>query len=246
MTTPDQSENDRSRDQLLAGEYVLGVLPLDQRRRVEDRIVRDAAFAAMVMRWQENLSSDFDAEYGEERPPKGVYARIEKRVFAQNGFGNELARGGWWNSLLLWRGLSFASIALLVTYASLSTGWIGGPVGGSAPGKQLVAEMSGEGNAFGLRARYDGASGRLQLTPVAATTAERRSLELWLVPGSGEEAISLGILPESGSDTIEVPAGHRKRVENGASFAVSLEPLGGSPTGHRTGPVLAVGKIRDL
>lgn len=70
MTTPDQSENDRSRDQLLAGEYVLGVLPLDQRRRVEDRIVRDAAFAAMVMRWQENLSSDLDAEYGEERPPK--------------------------------------------------------------------------------------------------------------------------------------------------------------------------------
>ena len=48
MTSSDRSSGDRSRDEVLAGEYVLGVLSLDDRRKVEARIVLDADFAAMV------------------------------------------------------------------------------------------------------------------------------------------------------------------------------------------------------
>lgn len=45
MTTGDQSGGMHARDEILAGEYVLGVLPLEKRREVERRIQDEEAFA---------------------------------------------------------------------------------------------------------------------------------------------------------------------------------------------------------
>lgn len=246
MTTPEQSEGDRSRDELLAGEYVLGVLSLADRKRVEARIARDRTFAAIVLRWQENLST-FDDEYEDEMPPQRVYAGIETRLFSakpspRRTFAQELrTTGGWWNSLALWRGMSFASLALLITYASLQSGWIGanGP-----PRSPLVAEMTGENTSMVLMARYEPGSGRLHLTPVAARGEAERSLELWMVPGGNDPAISLGVLPQTGEGAVVIPAEMRERMGEGMTLAVSLEPFGGSPSGQPTGAVLAVGKTR--
>ena len=62
MTSPDQSKGGRSRDEVLAGEYVLGVLSYQDRRVVEERMRRDRQFAAIVSRWEANLSA-FADEY---------------------------------------------------------------------------------------------------------------------------------------------------------------------------------------
>lgn len=242
MTTPQQSEGDRSRDELLAGEYVLGVLSQADRQRVEARIGRDRAFAAIVARWQENLS-DFNEEYDDELPPTHAYRKIEARLFPRNAFERELlSAGSWWNSLFLWRGLAFGSLALLVTYVSLQTGWISG----APASRPLVAEMTGANNAaYNLMAQYDAGNGRLRLTPVAARTADQHSLQLWLVPGSGNP-LSLGVLPQSGDGSLDIPADLRPRLGEGVTFAISVEPFGGSPTGQPTGPVIASGKARNL
>ncbi|WP_117195392.1 anti-sigma factor [Rhizobium terrae] len=243
MTTPEQSEGDRSRDELLAGEYVLGVLSQADRLKVEARLARDKSFARIVARWQENLA-EFNDEYDDVMPPANTYSKIEARLFPQNSFARELAAAGsWWNSLLFWRGLAFASLALLITYVSLQSGWIGG----GAPSRSLVAQMAGdEGAAISLLAQYDAGSGRLQLTPVAAKTADQRSLQLWLVPDGGNPAISLGVLPQSGGGAVEIPSDLRPRLKDGVTFAVSVEPFGGSPTGQPTGPVIASGLARNL
>lgn len=243
MTTPQQSEGDRSRDELLAGEYVLGVLSLADRKRVEARIARDRAFAAIVARWQENLA-DFNEEYDDEMPPAHAKARIEARLFPQSTFSRELASAGsWWNSLLLWRGLALASLALLVTYASIQSGWISG----APASRPLVAEMSGMGNpAVSLLAQYDTGNGRMRLVPVAAKAVDQHSLQLWLVPGGSNPAVSLGVLPERGDGTLEIPSNLRPRLGEGVTFAVSIEPFGGSPTGQPTGPVIASGTARNL
>lgn len=239
MTTPGQSEGDRSRDEVLAGEYVLGVLSQADREQVEARVARDRAFAAIVARWQENLA-DFNEDYADVTPPADVYARLEARLFPERSFAQELASaGGWWNSLLLWRGIAFASLAALITYVSLETGWIGG-----RPAEPLVAELAGQGNAMGLMARYDAASGRMQITPVAAAAADQRSLQLWLVPGGNDPAVSLGILPQTGEGTVDIPAELRPRLGEGVTLAVSVEPFGGSPTGAPTGAVIAAGQAR--
>jgi anti-sigma-K factor RskA len=243
MSRPEQSEGDRSRDELLAGEYVLGVLSQADRAKVEARLAQDRTFARIVARWQENLA-DFNDDYLDEAPPAAVYSRLEARLFgAQSAGGRSFAAevaaaGSWWNSLLLWRGLSFASLALLITYVSLQSGWIGG----KAPSQPLVAQMSSTTGNINLLAQYDASSGRLQVSPVASKPNERRSLELWLVPDSTTLPISLGVLPEEGNGVVEIPAELRARVRDGVTFAISLEPFGGSPTGQATGPVIAAGQ----
>ncbi|MDY6960978.1 MAG: anti-sigma factor, partial [Pseudomonadota bacterium] len=116
MTTPDNSEGDRARDEVLAGEYVLGVLSLRDRIAVENRMERDRAFAAIVARWQGNLS-EFDHDYVPVAPPAAVFSTIEQRLFAPRGNKHSGGIGGLWNSLVLWRGATVASLALLLAFA---------------------------------------------------------------------------------------------------------------------------------
>lgn len=118
MTGPMESKGDRSRDQLLAGEYVLGVLSPEARRHVEIRISRDRSFARMVSHWQRNLST-LEEDYLPERPQ--LFMPPPRRMtVSQLGSGN---LGGFmrraWSSLLLWRSVALVSLAVLLTYLVL-------------------------------------------------------------------------------------------------------------------------------
>ena len=67
------------------------------------------------------------------------------------------------------------------------------------------------------------------------------ALELWMIP-NGHKPISLGLLPQQGQKTIVVlETLAAELVKSG--LAVSLEPIGGSPTGQPTGAVLYQGKV---
>lgn len=235
MTTPDQSKGDRSRDEVLAGEYVLGVLGADARLKVEARIRRDRQFAAIVHRWEENLS-EFSDEYGVELPPPEAFSAIESRLFGEVPRGNRSGLGSLWNSLAVWRLLTLASVLAAVTLATTEFRAWNTP----APGRLLIAEMAGKDQAVSLVARYDDQSGRLRVTPVATGDAQTKSLELWLIEGT-DPARSLGILPQTGEGELIVPADMRGYLKQGVVLAVSLEPFGGSPTGQATGPIVALG-----
>ena len=237
MSTPDQSKGDRSRDEVLAGEYVLGVLSGAERQKVDARLRHDRHFAAMVKRWEENLTQ-FNDDYAEASPPDQLFSKIEDRLFASPATV-AAAQGSLWNSLVLWRGLSFASIAALGLVFGLDYAEQIRPKREAA----LTADLAGEDQAIALHASYDGTSGRLSVTPVASGGADEQSLELWLVEG-GQAPISLGVLPQTGQGELDVPEELRARLTEGVVLAVSLEPFGGSPTGKATGPVVALGEVR--
>lgn len=239
MSTQEPDNGDFPRDEVIAGEYVLGVLSADDRRKVEARLSRDSNFAAMVNRWQDNLAS-FDDEYETMAPPPRVLSAIEQRLFP----AETKPAGGFasvWNSLLLWRGLSIASLGAIAAFLVVD----GGYLQQRPTSTPLVAEMKGEGSSITLVAQYDGADGRLKVTPVAARETEERSLELWLIEGSNPP-ISLGVLPQTGEGELVIDPKLRPKLGAGAVLAVSLEPFGGSPTGQATGPVLALGEARNL
>ena len=236
MTTPDQSKGDRSRDEVLAGEYVLGVLGVEDRLQVEERLRHDRSFATIVRRWEDNLSQ-FNEDYGVELPPEALFARIEEKVFGQpERSAGWSVLGALWNSLALWRGLAFAGVAVAAVVAGTEAGLWDRPPGD----EPLVAEMAGKDSAISLVARYDSGSGRLKVTPVATGAQQRKSLELWLIEGEAEPR-SLGVLPHTGEGEIIVPDSLRGRFAEDVILAVSLEPFGGSPTGQATGPVIALG-----
>lgn len=236
MSTQDPESGDSRRDQVIAGEYVLGVLSADDRRKVEARMVLDRAFAAMVKHWQNNLSS-FDERYEPLPPSPQVFTAIERRIFAEQPTA---AAGGFWNSLAFWRILALASVAGFVTIATFASGILE-PVNQT---RSLVAELAGEGSAaINLLAQYDTSTGALKVTPVAARQAEAKSLEVWLIEGDNP-AKSLGVLPQTGEGEIVIAPELRAKVGEGVTLAVSVEPFGGSPTGSATGPVVAAGKTR--
>lgn len=244
MTTPDQSSRDPRRDEVIAGEYVLGVLSAEDRCKVEARLKSDRAFAAMVNRWEENLSA-INHEFESMTLPGRVFPPIETRLFdgtAQDARMAGPGPAGLWNSLPLWRSLTLASAAAaggLLLFGSDVFGPTTRP-------KALIAELSGNENPISLLAYYDAQSGALTLAPVAAAKPSTdRSLELWLIE-NGKAPVSLGVLTRSGEGAVSVPERLRSKVTGGAMLAISLEPLGGSPTGIATGPVIASGKARSF
>ena len=243
MTPLDKDGRDPRRDEVIAGEYVLGVLSAEDRRKVEARLASDRQFAAMVSRWEENLST-FNDDYETIAAPQRVYAAVERRIFEtppRDAMLSGTVAGGFWNSLAFWRSVAFASIAVAAGLAVAGIDFL-------QPGetrKALVAELAGEANSINLLAAYDPQAGTLSLTPVAAKAEQERSLEVWLVEGDAAP-VSLGVLPQTGEGSVVVPENLRSRLSAGAVLAVSLEPLGGSPTGKATGPVVASGTARSF
>jgi len=82
-------------------------------------------------------------------------------------------------------------------------------------------------------------SGKAELKAVASgeyPALGEHSLELWVITDAGP--VSVGVLPTSGSGTMPMPVGVSGEQ---LTLAVSLEPVGGSPTGKPTGPVLTSG-----
>jgi anti-sigma-K factor RskA len=227
-------------DNALAGEYVLGVLPADMRRQVEQRLAVDPDFAALVGSWQSDLSALDDA-YTPETPPRGIKARIEAQLFA-GAPGAAQPAGGLWASLAFWRGLTVAAIATSLGLAAF-TFVVNERPSDPAAAPALVAELGAPGSSVGLVAALDPASGALQVTPAAFSPEDARALELWLVPGEGAP-VSLGLVPGDGGQLV-LDESIKNRLSAGALLAVSVEPEGGSPTGAPTGPVVLSGALAE-
>lgn len=236
------SDDGSRRDEIVAGEYVLGVLDAEARRAAERRIATEPDFAALVSRWERDLSHLNDA-YESIAPPPAVLARVEARLFPERNAERPEAAdaGGLWNSLVFWRGLTLASLIAVAGLAAAVSGLVGS-WRGETP---LVAELSAKGSPIDLVALYDAASGTVKLTPVAAGATEPKSLELWMINGQNPP-VSLGVLPQNGRGEIVIPPPLRERFGVGTILAISLEPEGGSPTGAPTGPVVASGPARSL
>lgn len=245
MSSPNQSEGDRARDEVLAGEYVLGVLSPEGRARVEARMRRDRAFAAIVARWEQNLAP-IDDEYEALAPPDFIVPMVERRMIAarQKSFSRPSRFGplfgSLWGSIGLWRVLSFAFGFLFIGVLFFSQH---PPATGTGPAPlRPLAELKGQDNPVSLAARYDAGEGRLRLAPIATVASAEQSLEVWAIDGNAP-AVSLGVLPQTGDGELQVPADLRARLKPGVTLAVSREAYGGSLTGKPTGSFIAEGVV---
>jgi anti-sigma-K factor RskA len=234
----DNGATEREDSGLTAAEYVLGVLNAPERRAVEQRIARDTVFAREVALWEERLGGLADA-IPSLAPPADGWARIEAALDRAERPPEE--RAGLWQSLAFWRGLALGASALAA--ACLAALIYVGAV--SPPRAPLVAQLDAEGGQTGFVAAVNTGGGSLTIVPAALLGAEQKSMELWLIP-PGDQPHSLGLIDPNRPVTIKVPQDLMSQVSKEAVLAVSLEPLGGSPTGQPTGPVIANGKLAQL
>jgi anti-sigma-K factor RskA len=225
---------------LTAAEYVLGVLDATQRGAAERRIGRDPAFAREVAFWEERLGGLASA-VPEVAPPRRLWTRID------DSLGPTVRAGtvGLWRSLSFWRSLAFGASALAAAClaALIYVGAYVGAVG--TPGAPLVARLDADGGQAGFVAAVNTGDASLTIVPAALLGQKQKSLELWLIP-PGDKPHSLGLIDPGRPVTIKVPKELLTQVNKETVLAVSLEPLGGSPTGQPTGPVIANGKLAQL
>jgi anti-sigma-K factor RskA len=80
---------------------------------------------------------------------------------------------------------------------------------------------------------------------VSAGQETSRSYELWLTTSRSAPPKSLGVVGGDEFTQRPLPADVDLETLRSATYAVSLEPAGGSPTGAPTGPVLFTGKAVD-
>ena len=70
-----------------------------------------------------------------------------------------------------------------------------------------------------------------------------RSYELWSIASNSAKPRSLGLVGAEEFTTRPLPADFDVDALRASSYAVSLEPAGGSPSGMPTGPILFTGKM---
>jgi anti-sigma-K factor RskA len=111
------------------------------------------------------------------------------------------------------------------------------------PGARLVAVLQQEPTAPAFLLTVDPQSRTLTVRTVAAGAEADRSYQLWLISSKYANPRSLGLVGTEQFTTRAIPADFDVETLRTASYAVSLEPAGGSPKDVPTGPILFTGKM---
>ena len=237
---------------MAAAELALGLIEGEERAVALRRVLAEPGFAQQVDRWRRYLGQLFDL-WPEMPAPAGVLERVEWTIDgpAAMDVPTTPQRRLFWPAAA---GLSSVAAAALLLFIVLRpidhaprpaqpSATPTAPIAATAP-TMLVASITPAEKGTPVTAVYDPSSGALRLTPAALADANR-SAELWVIGGDGVPH-SLGLLRSVGATRFTVNQNNRARLAAGATLAVSLEPIGGSPTGLPTGPVVATGALSQV
>lgn len=248
--TPGAPEDDLP--DVAAAELALGILDGEERAVALRRVLAEPGFAQQVERWRQYLAQLFDLWPAITAPP-GVLERVEWTIDgpAAMDVPTPPNRRFFWPAAAGLSSVAAAALLLFIVLRPIDRA--PRPAQPSAtptttiaatPPTMLVASITPAEKGTPVTAVYDPSSGALRLTPAALADANR-SAELWVIGGDGVPH-SLGLLRSAGATSFAVNSANRARLAAGATLAVSLEPIGGSPTGLPTGPVVATGALSQV
>ena len=242
MTAPRSGPDD---GEMLAAEYVLGTLDAGERASIEARRGREPALQAAIAAWEQRLAP-LDEMTPAVAPPAGLYARIEQRLdrphtgpspapqisalrppASSAEFLHLTAR------VKRWRGMALAASALA---ASLAVA-IGLRETVLAPQPQNFVAVFHKDDALpSFLLSIDLATRQLTIRPVAAEPQAGKIYQLWIASEQlGPAPQSLGLLEDAKAPTRKSLATFEPALLAKATFGVSIEPPGGSPTGRPSG-----------
>jgi anti-sigma-K factor RskA len=229
-------------DNILAAEFVSGLLGPAERIEAEQRVERDPAFAELVAQWRTRLS-DLDDTAPQVSPDPGLWQRIERQIgtspqIADNAKPGILSR--LWNSIeglraatavSLASALVFAIVAgVALTYATREA--FRKPVYVAVLVSDDTRQPGAVVNAF--------ADGRVEMIPLAdINVPPGRALEIWTLWDRSVGPRSVGLIDRA--QTVRLNLDRLPPTGPDQLFEITLEPAGGSPTGRPTGPILFKG-----
>lgn len=108
---------------------------------------------------------------------------------------------------------------------------------------QYVALLQTDGNSPAFILTVDAGTKNFTVRKVSATEQPGKSYELWIVSDRFEKPRSLGVIGSNDFTTRAALSAYDPDIVNQATYAVTVEPQGGSPTGSATGPIVFTGKL---
>ena len=224
-------------DDFAAAEYALGTLDPSERATLAARQLREPELDEAIRAWEERLAPLAEAA-PEIEPPRDLFPAIEARIRSAspeargNGAIVELER-----SIRRWRAMA---IAASLVAAVLAIGFVTREATRQSAPREYVAilQKDAASPAFAVTVNLD--KQELTVRPVAAQAPPGKAYELWLIDAK-LGARSLGVIgdtPRGANLSAYDPA-----VVAGATYAVTVEPPGGSPTGQPSGAPVFVGKL---
>ena len=234
-----------------AAEYVLGTLDAGERAAFAERLRGDGDEARQAVAAWERRLSDLADRTGDIAPDAHVWSGIESALRAPSakplafrvidGGGRaptQPAAVSYRASRNRWRIAAVSSAAVAAGLVGLiADREMTRPAAPSGDFTYLAAVNRG-GDKPALLIRVDLKTRQVYVRPVAAETPSGKSLELWYI-GDNKPPRPMGLVDQTAA-TLPIPVG---AAGARATFAVSVEPPGGSPTDSPTGPVLYSGEL---
>lgn len=117
------------------------------------------------------------------------------------------------------------------------------PGAAAAAPAQYVALLQTDGTSPAFILTVDAATKTFTVRRVGAEQQAGKSYELWIVSDRLQRPRSLGVIGGDEFTTRAALAAYDPDTVNQATYAVTVEPEGGSPTGVATGPIVFTGKL---
>jgi len=218
----------------LAAEFVLGTLDASERASVAARRLRDKALDDAIVGWERRLSPL--AELGPDvSPPADLFERIEMRLSAGVPLASDTNVVDLRRRLTRWRSIAVGASALAASLAGFIA--IGGLQRPAQDGT-FVASFQKDDHAPEFIITVDVKNRTMTVRPVAATKPAGKTFQLWIAHESFQGPRPLGLVIDGDITPRPLLKDFDPSLIEKATFGVSLEPEGGSPTGKPTSPAL--------
>lgn len=216
-----------------AAELALGVLEGEERAAALRRVLAEPDFARDVERWRDHFAILLD-RVPEIEPGPHLFNKIETQID-----GRRAPR----RAVNPWKPTAIAAslAALAMTVVALRPVDAPPVVVAEAPAAPLIAAMALTDASGSQPAIYDASTGLVKM-PGPMSIPAGKSAQLWVIEGTSAPK-PLGTFHTTGPGTFEAEAKTDTVIPAGATLAISIEPIGGSPTGAPTGPVIASGTL---
>jgi len=211
---------------LLAGEYVLGLLSGAARRRFERLLMDSAGLRASLGFWEGRFAA-WSSTLAPVEPPPYLWWRLMGRIRRERRPGREVLGNRFWR---VWAVAATVVLAVLVVSERLAP-----PAEVKPAAVALVSDAKGQ--PLWLISVHPEAR-RIDMKAVTPNPPPPgKSYELWMLPGSGKP-VPMGLMNPTGIASETVSPELLAKLAEAKGLAISLEPEGGSPTGLPTGPVV--------
>jgi len=228
-------------DEMNAAEFALGTLDDGERAAIAARRQREADLDGVIAAWEQRLAPLVES-IPELTPPQdylpAILSRLDGRLRGTDDGASNVA--DLTRRLSRWRVGAIAASGLA---AALALGIGLRETNRAQMPHEFVAvlQKSADAPAFMVTVNLD--TRDLIVRPVAAPAQTGKSYELWIINDKLGAPRSLGVIDQAHTIANPKLAAYDPAVVTDATYAVTVEPEGGSPDGKPSGAPVFVGKL---